>query len=134
MLVSQIQAETTLVCIPNEKVLCAIEAESFLDASTLFVTPDHCVGEKLRSRGYKGIVEYTYDSDYVHLPHSLGKVIVFENHIVETFDNMKILKKSTTAPIIVVTFTKAYPTMLYYSFGARTVIYSNNHNFSFLTH
>jgi hypothetical protein len=102
---------------------------------SVVATPDPLVGNLLKTRGFKTVFEFSTQDPFIALSRLFSKVILFEsNHIVDTFDTLKVLMNSTVASIIVVTTTHAYPMRLYYAMGAKLVIYSKNHNLSYLIH
>jgi len=131
LLNGQIEKESVLVCVPDQDVLP--ELEGYLNPEHSYVaTPDSQVSEWLRYHGFKNVYSFSNHDSFIPLSAKFEKVILIESrHIADTFDSLKVLRNSTIAPIIVVTTTHAYPMRLYYSMGAKLVIYSKSKNISY---
>ncbi|MBM7603080.1 hypothetical protein JOC75_001050 [Metabacillus crassostreae] len=126
----QMEKESVLVCVPDQNMLLGLEG--YLNPThSIVVTPNTQVADLLKNQGFKNIFSFSSNDTYIPLPAQFEKVVLIESkHIADTFDSLMVLRNSTIAPIIVVTATHAYPMRLYYSMGAKLVIYSRSKNIS----
>ncbi|MGM0847255.1 MAG: hypothetical protein ACQEUT_20040 [Bacillota bacterium] len=121
----------SLVLIPNNEILQQIESYLSLSPACCLLSPNSQMTENLRGKGFRDVIEFSPDDEYLHIQDHYSKVIVFESHIVDTCDMMKVIKNSTCAPVIVITTVHGYPMRLYYSMGAKYVVYTRSSNISY---
>lgn len=122
------EEDASLILVPNTQILQLIEGYLARSPSYCILSPNIQVTERLVEKGFRQVIDFRPDDEYLHLQGHFSKVIVFESHIKVTYDLMKIIKNSTCAPVIVITTVQRYPMRFYYSLGAKYVVYTRSSN------
>jgi predicted transcriptional regulator of viral defense system len=123
--------ESVLISISSLEQVKELDSQLNHDQSVIFVSFDKRIINFLKNVEYQQVYQVEPSDIFIDLPTNIQKVLIFEDTIQTTCTMIQLIKRSTIAPIIVIS-KEWYKLRLYYSIGAKHVIFSKSNNFRFL--